>query len=709
MESQMKEIKSSRREVLYDVSGMDCADEIAAVKKALDLPGVVSVDANLMRSTVSVIYTDLTTEDTIRRGIERAGLRIADGDSDESASSGYRLLFVIASGLMVAAGFAAEYWAGARVISLVLNLGAMAAGGFLVFPKAFAAVRNFRLDMNVLMTVASIGAIGIGEYSEAATVVFLFSLSELLEAYSVERARRAIRDVLDLAPAMAAKVTYSGTEEVSVDELEVGDLIRIKAGDRIPMDGSVEKGRTSVNQAPLTGESLPVEKTVGDQVLAGTINEDGTIDVKITALASESKLAQVVKLVEGAQESKAPSERFVDQFARYYTPAVFVVAILALLLPPLLFGQDWNVWIYRSLVLLVVACPCALVLATPVSIVSGLTAMARRGVLVKGGASLEALGRLRAIALDKTGTITEGRPTVHKVIPFGECSENQLLAIAGAIEMDSTHPLARAVVLHAGIKKVEITSVANFKNIPGFGAEGEVAGQQYFLGNHRFAHKLGACSEEVEKRIADVEAAALSVIVVGKKIGSGTAEAIGIIGLGDTIRSGAREAVDALHKAGIEQVVMLSGDNQQTASAVASSAGIDKAIGGLLPDDKVAKIEDLLKQHTFVGMVGDGINDAPALALASVGIAMGAAGTDTAIETADVALMKDDLSQVSVAISQGKRALRVVQFNIAFALLVKGIFLILAITGNSNLWFAVLADTGASILVILNALRLLRV
>jgi Zn2+/Cd2+-exporting ATPase len=561
------------------------------------------------------------------------------------------------------------------------------------------------------MAVATAGAFAIGEYSEAATVVFLFSLSELLEAFSVARARRAIREVLDLTPETAEKITGDGkTASVPVGEISVGDLVRVKPGERIPLDGVVKKGGGSVNQAPLTGESIPVEKKPGDSVFAGTINENGVLEIAVSTIAGESKVAKIISLIEGAQQAKAPSERFVDKFAKIYTPVVFLGAIIALTVPPLLFGQAWDVWIYRALVLLVVACPCALVLATPVSIVSGLTAMARRGVLVKGGAYLEALGRLKAIAVDKTGTITEGTPKVQKVVVLKGQDEARFLEIALSIELSSSHPLALAVVNYAREKGVREIAHSDFKNIMGRGAEAVIDGHRYFLGNHRFAHELGVCTPEVESRLAELEAGALSVVVVGHAPhDADRGEVLGILGLGDTVRATAASAVKAIHAAGIETIVMLSGDNQKTATAIASQVGIDLAVGDLLPEDKVTQIKKLISERGNVAMIGDGINDAPALALASVGIAMGAAGTDTAVETADVALMKDDLSQVAVAVEQGRRALRVIQFNVGFALAIKAIFLVLAVTGYSNLWFAVLADTGASILVIANAMRLLKV
>ena len=704
--------EGSPKRVVFRVTGMDCADEISAIKKAIDFPGVKSVDANLMSSSVTIAYTAGVTEAELRKKVESAGVKVVDGEiGDAGPVTRARLVLVVLSGALVSLGMLLQLQFDLKVPAMVCFTGAVLSGGALIFPKAWRALKQFQLDMNVLMAVATAGAFAIGEYSEGATVVFLFSLSELLEAFSVARARRAIREVLDLTPATASVIAADGKiSHVEVKDVRVKDSIQVKPGGRIPLDGVVNKGRGSVNQAPLTGEAVPVEKQPGDTVFAGTINEDGLLEIEVSAVAAESKVAKIISLIEGAQQSKAPSERFVDRFAKIYTPVVFLGALLALFIPPLLFSQPWDVWVYRSLVLLVVACPCALVLATPVSIVSGLTAMARRGVLVKGGAYLEALGRLQAIAVDKTGTITEGSPRVQKVVVFGQTSEGELLSVANSIELASSHPLAKAVVSYAKEKSTPAKEHRDFRTIPGRGAEALIGGHRFFLGNHRFAHELGVCSSEVESSLAEFEAAALSVVVVGHAPHDGEkGSVLGIIGLGDAIREGAAESIRSIHAAGVKEVVMLSGDNQKTASVIASKVGIDTAIGDLLPNDKVDQIELLLRKHKNVGMIGDGINDAPALALASVGIAMGAAGTDTAIETADVALMKDDLAQVAVAVRQGRRALRVVQFNIGFALAIKAVFLVLAVSGQTNLWFAVLADTGASILVILNALRLLKV
>ncbi len=695
----------------FSVAGMDCADEIAAIRGALSEPDVLSINANLMAATVEVKHLPSISSDSIAKKIESTGVKIIKGDEDKSSLvDRKKLLYVGSSGLLLAAGFLLEWvFKIKEPYTPVLFALAVLLSGILVFPKAFRAIKQLQLDMNVLMTVAVIGAFLIKEYAEAATVVFLFSLSELLEAYSVTRARKAIRNVLNLTPQMALRIgSGSNTEQVRIEEIKVGERVLVKAGDRIPMDGTVISGTSLVNQAPLTGESVPVEKVKGNVVYAGTINESGTLEIEVTKAFEDSKVSQIIKLVEEAQQNKAPSERFVDNFAKIYTPVVFGIAILTFLIPPLFMGAAWNEWLYRALVLLVIACPCALVISTPVSIVSGLTAMARNGVLIKGGVFLEALGKLKAIALDKTGTITEGKPRVQKVFSINHFSETEILEIAASIEVLSSHPLANAVVAYAREKNIKIKTATDFKAVVGRGGEAKIEGHEYFLGNHRFAHELGVCTPELEKLLSDLEVKAASVIVVGHRPHSNcTGEVFGVISLGDTIRQNAKKSVEDLHKAGLEKVIMLSGDNQKTASAIASQAGVDEAAGDLLPDDKVKKIKELIGKYGQVAMIGDGINDAPALAQATVGIAMGGIGTDTAIETSDVTLMQDNLEQVAKAISMGKRTVSIIRFNISFSIAIKAVFLVMALVGFSNLWLAVLADTGASILVIANSLRLL--
>ncbi len=599
---------------------------------------------------------------------------------------------------------------------------ALLAGGIPIFPKAWQALRRRVFDMNVLMAFAVAGAFGIGQWGEAATVVFLFALSEMLEAASLDRARHAVRALMQLAPEKAWVRAGPGEggealREVAVESVPVGSTIVVRSGARIPLDGVVASGRSSVDQAPITGESLPVEKSAGDEVFAGTINGEGSLEIRTTRPSSETTLARIVHLVGEAQAHKAPTQRFIDRFAAFYTPAVLVGALLVMVAGPLWAGGGvsapaslWATWFYRGLVLLVIACPCALVIATPVSIVSALTALARRGVLVKGGAALEALARMKALAVDKTGTITVGKPGVSAVHRVDAASEEEILRIAAAIDIHSTHPIARAVVEHAQARGLTLPRAEDYRAHGGQGAEATVEGHAYFVGNHRFTHAMAVCSPEIERRLAAIEEQAQSAVVVGHRPHAGCrGEVLGILAVSDAVRGQAPAAIAALHRLGVRPVVMLSGDNSRTVTAIARQAGIDDAdaYGDLLPERKTECLRALIAEHGSAGMLGDGVNDAPALAAASVGIAMGR-GTDAALETADVALMRDDLGSVAEAIRLGRRTLRIVRANIVFALGVKALFLVLAVAGAATLWMAILADTGATLLVIANALRLLR-
>lgn len=708
------QVHASSRIVLR-VAGMDCADEVKAIQRALKpLAGVREVRVNLMGGKVVVAHDQSVTTDKLIQAIAGEGLKATPDEDEEHDSPAdaqrSRLISVVASGVLTGVGLLLQ-WSkiGSRALGIGVFAAAILTGGWFILPKAIRALRRFALDMNVLMTVAVIGAAAIGEWSEGAAVAFLFALSELLEAFSLNRARKAIKSLLDLSPVTALRKEGSEFREVSIEEVKADDIVAVKSGMKVPLDGVVTVGESSINQAPITGESMPVEKKPGDTVFAGTINGEGSLEIRVTKIFSETTLARIIHLVEEAQSQKAPSQQFVDKFARYYTPSVFILALGILFLPTLAFGGAWLTWTYRSLVLLVIACPCALVISTPVSIVSGLTAMARRGVLIKGGVFLEEIAKLKALAVDKTGTITEGKPSVQQVIPWNGKSEEEILRVAAAIDTHSEHPLAQAVVKYAEEKKIQFPRSDNYQSKTGRGAEAQIDGHIYFVGNHRFAHESAVCSDELEKKLGEIEAQAMSVVIVGHKPHQDCkGEVLGILAVGDTIRANAIEAIKSLHAAGVEKIVMLSGDNQRTVDAISKQVGIDEAKGDLLPDQKIERVRELLAQHKHVGMIGDGVNDAPAMAAASIGIAMGGAGTDTAIETADIALMQDDLSKVAEVIKLGRRTVRIIQTNIAFALGVKAIFLALALSGHASLWMAILADTGATLVVIANALRLLR-
>ena len=621
----------------------------------------------------------------------------------------FETVSLIVSGVLVGAALlAGQLGAGGPSLTTLLAGTGMLAGGWFLLPKAWRAVRRLRPDINLLVVIAAIGASVIGEWVEASAVVFLFGVAEWLEGWADRRARRATEALLELAPKTAVVKRDGRFAEVPVDQVALGETVATKSGMSIPLDGVVLSGESAVNQAPITGESVPVDKKPGDTVFAGTINGEGALEIKVTKTTGDTTLARIIRLVAEAQEQKAPTQRFVDVFARCYTPAVTVVALLVFLLPPLFMGGDWNTWLYRACVLLIIACPCALVISTPVSIVAGLTALARRGVLVKGGAHLETIGRLKGLAVDKTGTITEGKPQVLGVELLGSATMPQVLGVAASIDEHSAHPLAKAVVAHAKSQQIPYGRATNYQARSGRGAEGVIDGHAYFVGNHRFAHELGVCSDSVEARLAAIEARGQSVVVVGHRPHDGCqGEVLGIIAVGDTLRPNAKAAIAALHAAGVEQVVMLSGDNQRTADFIARQVGIDEARGDLLPDDKVEAVKALRAKHGVVGMVGDGVNDAPAMATANIGIAMGAAGTDAAIETADIALMQDELGKIAETIRLGRRTLGIIHFNISFALGLKALFLALTLIGYASLWLAIMADTGATLLVVANALRLL--
>lgn len=696
----------------FKVIGMDCADEVAAVKSVFDIPLVYSVQADLIKETVTISHSDELKSSRIISLIEKAGLKVAK----ESTRSFYqdhskRISIVMVAGILLSIGLILE-WAGktSPILSIIIFLASIFLSGILVFPKAFRSLKDLRFDMNVLMTIAVIGAICIKEYSEAASVVFLFSLAELLEALSVSRARKAIQEVLKIAPKNAILIKADGsTSQKSVEELSIGDIILVRPHDNIATDGTIIEGESSINQASLTGESKAVDKKVGDKVFGGTINESSVIKVKVEKEFQDSKLAKVIHLIESAQNEKAPSQRFVDKFASIYTPTVLVLAIFVALAPPLLGYGTFEVWIYKALVFLVIGCPCALVIATPISVVSGLTSLAKKGILVKGGVHLETLAKLKALAVDKTGTITEGKPSVSSLKTFSKISEEDCIYISASLESLSSHPLALAIVDYANGKYIKQTSPQDYKVLIGKGAEGVVNGHLYFVGNHKLAHEKGVCTPEIEEYLNKIESESMSVIILGHQShDSCKGEVLAIFSLSDQIRTNIQSTVKSLHDVGISQVVMLSGDNQKTVDTISRKAGIDIAKGGLMPEDKVTEIKKLVNTHKFVGMVGDGINDAPALASASLGIAMGLVGSDTALETADMTLMKDDLAMIPLAIRQGKRALNIIQFNISFAIAIKAIFFVLAFLGMANLWVAVAADMGASLLVTFNALRLLR-
>jgi Cd2+/Zn2+-exporting ATPase len=585
----------------------------------------------------------------------------------------------------------------------VVALVSILSGGLGTYKKGWIALKNRNLNINALMSIAVTGAVLIGQWPEAAMVMFLFTVAELIEAKSLDRARNAISGLMQMAPEQATVQQADGSWQVQqVKAIIPGARVRVRPGERVGLDGDVVAGRSTINQAPITGESLPVEKTVGDKVFAGTINQAGELEYTVTAAADQSTLARIIHAVEQAQGSRAPTQRFVDQFSNIYTPTVFVLALVVAVIPPLFMGAAWFDWIYRALVLLVVACPCALVISTPVTIVSGLAAAARKGILVKGGVYLEGGYKLDYLALDKTGTITHGKPVQTDYVPLDPNAQASAPTLAASLAARSDHPVSQAIVNAAVDKKLAPRVVDNFQALPGRGVRGDIDGQTYHLGNHRLVEDLGLCSAELEAKLFALEKQGKSVVLLLDGTGP-----LALFAVADTVKDSSREAIRQLHELGIK-TVMLTGDNAHTAEAIAAQVGMDQARGDLLPGDKLQAIEDLYAQGHRVGMVGDGINDAPALARSEIGFAMAAAGTDTAIETADVALMDDDLRKIPAFIRLSRQTSVILKQNIALALVIKAIFLGFTFAGFATLWMAVFADMGVSMLVVFNGLRLLR-
>ncbi|MGO3859429.1 MAG: heavy metal translocating P-type ATPase [Neisseriaceae bacterium] len=581
----------------------------------------------------------------------------------------------------------------------------MLIGGLSLFRQGLQNLSKFIFDINTLITVAILGAAIIGEWLEGATVVILFAISEALEAYSMNKARKSIQSLMDIAPNEALVKQGGDWVSTPVEAIGIGDVLLIKPGQKIAMDGVISLGLSTINQAPITGESMPVNKTVGDEVFAGTLNEEGVLEVTVSKAAKDSTLAKIISLVEEAQAQKAPAQQFVDKFARYYTPIIMIIAALIAVVPPLFFGGEWHKWIYQGLAVLVVGCPCALVISTPIAIVTAIGNAAKQGILIKGGIHLEEAGTLKAIAFDKTGTLTEGKPEVTDFIFTGAAPEADTLAIAHDMEQNSQHPLSQAIVRYAlQTEGLTQTNISHFQSITGKGIQADIDGITHYIGNPSLF------LDNLQQSWSDTLSAQVDALLQEQKtvMIMGTQTAVtAIIAVRDKLRASAPAVLKALHQQGLT-TIMLTGDNAQTAAKVASQVGIDEVHANLLPEDKLTKMKALLAKHGKVAMVGDGVNDAPALAAATLGIAMGQAGTDTALETANIAFMKDDLDQLPYTIRLSRKAVRIIKENISFSLIVKLIALLLVIPGWLTLWIAVFADMGATLLVTLNSLRLLR-
>jgi Zn2+/Cd2+-exporting ATPase len=720
----MSMVQKSRAHV-YRIRGMDCAEEVAILKDVVGpLVGGARLGFDVLNGKMTVPAGIDIDDSAIRKAVAKTGMR-AERWNDERARGSVstdrrsRLMLTGVSGVLTLAAFGVNAAVGGGIVAALGSEGAgqahdvptaarilygiaIVCGVWFVVPKAWFALRRMRPDMNLLMVIAVAGAVLIGEWFEAATVSFLFALSLVLEAWSVARARRAVETLVDLAPASVRVREGGAIIERAPADVAVGTVFSVRPGDRIPLDGQIVAGTSDVNQAPITGESVLVAKQPGDAVFAGTINGDAALEVRSTKPAGDTTLAHIIRLIGEAQSRRAPSELWVERFARVYTPTIFLTAITVAVVPSVASGASWTDWTYRALVLLVIGCPCALVISTPVTIVAALASAARIGILIKGGVFVEAPAKLTAVALDKTGTLTAGEPVVIEAVPLDGHSEADLLSRAAGLEIHADHPLAHAIVDYSRQRNVPFASVSDFQVIPGKGARGHIDGRDYWLGSHRFLEERAQETPELHETLEERSRNGQTVVVVGSD-----RHVCGVITLADEIRPESAEAIRQLKTLGIKPVVMLTGDNWPTARAIASRAGIDEVRAELLPEDKVAAVAELVERYGVTAMVGDGINDAPALARASIGIAMGVAGSDTAVETADIALMADDLRKLPWLIEHSRRAATIVRQNISMSLAVKALFVALTFAGHASLWAAIAADMGVTLAVVANALRLL--
>lgn len=691
----------------YRLQGLTCADCAKQFEKNIrNIDTVDDVILNFGASKVTV-SGDVTTED-----LEKAGafdnIKVIEANQNSSFEKvpffkNRQNILMLTSLIFLIIGYTSSFTLGAKSsITIGLFATAILVGGFDMFRTGLKNLSKFIFDMKTLMTIAVIGAAIIGEWAEGAAVVFLFGVSEALEEYSINKARQSIHSLMDIAPNVAFVRRGKNIVERHVDDIKISDIMVIKPGEKLPMDGQVIKGQTSINQAAITGESMPVYKTKGDEVFAGTLNEEGSIEVMVTKLVEDTTIAKIIHLVEEAQAEKAPAQKFVDQFAKYYTPAIIIIAILVAIIPPIFLSGDWSHWVYLGLATLVVGCPCALVISTPVAIVTAIGNAAKNGVLIKGGVHLEETGQLDAIAFDKTGTLTNGKPEVTQIIPLNKQSEAEILKIATAIESFSQHPIASAIIRKSKAEKLVALQATDFQSITGMGAQANIDNEVYYIGSPKlFKNKIND-SIQIEE-ITRLQTEGNTVMILGTE-----EDLIGIIAVADKIRDKSISVIKQLKQLGIKHTIMLTGDNQATGQTIANQLGIDSVKAELLPEEKLNEISKLKKHYGRVAMVGDGINDAPALASASVGIAMGGGGTDAALETADIALMADDLNKLPYTVNLSRRAVQIIKQNISFALGLKIIALLLVIPGLLTLWIAIIADVGATILVVLNSMRLIR-
>ncbi|WJQ14416.1 heavy metal translocating P-type ATPase [Geobacillus stearothermophilus] len=708
-EQQAKLSKSEAK--TYRVQGFTCANCAAKFENNVkSLPGVQDAKVNFGASKITVWGT--TTIEELEKAGAFENLKVRE-DKEKSVKrepfwkQKENIKVYISAVLLVISWFLGKQYGEEHIFATIGYAAAILIGGYSLFIKGFKNLVRLNFDMNTLMTVAILGAAAIGEWGEGATVVILFAISEALERYSMDKARQSIESLMDIAPKEA--LIRRGNEEmmVPVDDIQVGDIMIVKPGQKLAMDGIVIKGTSTLNQAAITGESVPVTKTVGDEVFAGTLNEEGLLEVKVTKRVEDTTLSKIIHLVEEAQAERAPSQAFVDRFAKYYTPAIIIFALLLAVIPPLFMGADWSEWIYRGLAVLVVGCPCALVISTPVSIVTAIGNAAKNGVLIKGGIYLEEAGNLKVIAFDKTGTLTKGVPSVTDVVTYNG-DENELMTITAAIEKGSQHPLASAIIRKAeedGLNFNDV-SVEEFQSITGKGVKAKVNNAMYYVGSPGLFEELlpNGIQSEIKEQITTLQTQGKTVMILGTE-----KEILALIAVADEIRESSKEVIRKLHQVGIEKTVMLTGDNQRTAEAIGKQVGVSDIKADLLPEDKLNFIKELRDKHQSVAMVGDGVNDAPALAASTVGVAMGGAGTDTALETADIVLMSDDLSKLPYTIKLSRKALAIIKQNITFSLGIKALALLLIVPGWLTLWLAIFADMGATLIVTLNSMRLLKV
>jgi Cd2+/Zn2+-exporting ATPase len=692
----------------YRVQGFSCSNCANTFENNVKaLQGVEDAKVNFGASKIYVQGT--TTIEELEEAGAFENLKVRDDKEQKVVRESFwkqkaNIKVYISAVLLVVSWILSQQYGENHLIPTIGYATAIVIGGYTLFIQGFKNLSKFKFDMKTLMTIAIIGAAAIGQWSEGAMVVILFAISEALERYSVDKARQSIESLMDIAPKEAVIRRNNEEIKVHVEDILVGDIMIVKPGQKLAMDGRVVKGISTLNQAAITGESVPVTKTLEDEVFAGTLNEEGLLEVEVTKKVEDTTIAKIIHLVEEAQAERAPSQAFVDRFAQYYTPLIVVLALLIAVVPPLLFSAAWSTWVYQGLAVLVVGCPCALVVSTPVAVVTAIGNAANNGVLIKGGIHLEEAGALKAIAFDKTGTLTKGVPAVTDIVTYSG-NENDLLTITAAIEKGSQHPLASALMREAESKGLDFDKlvVEDFQSITGKGVKAKVNNEMYYVGSPKLFEEIHGVLESNQKRqINDIEAQGKTVMVLGNE-----EEILSLIAVADEIRETSKAVINQLNKIGIE-TVMLTGDNERTAREIGKQVGVSDIKASLLPEDKLNFIKELRGKHKKVGMVGDGVNDAPALAASTVGVAMGGAGTDTALETADIALMSEDLNQLPYTIKLSRKAVAIIKQNITFSLAIKLLALLLVIPGWLTLWIAIFADMGATLLVTLNSLRLLK-